>query len=229
MTATLLPLSLAQRHNNQQLFSDHYLNVSLPQRPEWKLFAHDAGQALAQIAPIVRAYMPSDNEAQTEEELIRPVLRVLEHTFEVQATLKQIYDHSLIVLYRLLFILYAEARVLLPLREGYAEQGAPVQQRQAEALKLERRLADLVNQAYGLTPEEVDLLWRTAPPRMPVGQAGEHTSRSCRFANTHLYQVRSSPIICCRRLIRSAKRRPSSLRLSVSMQQMRSISSGSSS
>jgi hypothetical protein len=32
------------------------------------------------------------------------------------ATLKQIYDGSLIVLYRLLFILYAEARELLPLR-----------------------------------------------------------------------------------------------------------------
>jgi hypothetical protein len=58
---------------------------------------------------------------------------------------------------------------LRALREGYAEQAAPVQRRQAEALKLELRLADLVNQVYGLTPEEVDLLWRTAPPRMPVG------------------------------------------------------------
>ena len=40
------------------------------------------------------------------------------------ATLKQIYDHSLIVLYRLLFILYAEARELLPLREsaGYRDE-----------------------------------------------------------------------------------------------------------
>jgi hypothetical protein len=56
MTATQLPLSLAQRHNNQQLCSDHYLNVTLPQRPEWKLLAHDAAQALAQVAPIVRAY-----------------------------------------------------------------------------------------------------------------------------------------------------------------------------
>ena len=44
MTATQLPLSLSQRHNNQQLFSDHYLNVTLPQRPEWKLLAHDAAQ-----------------------------------------------------------------------------------------------------------------------------------------------------------------------------------------
>ena len=59
---------------------------------------------------------------------------------------------------------------LRALRDGYVEQATPVQQRQAEALRLERRLADLVNQAYGLTPEEIDLLWRTAPPRMPVGR-----------------------------------------------------------
>ena len=38
----------------------------------------------------------------------------------------------------------------------------------ARGLQLERRLAGLVNEAYGLTAEEVDLLWRTAPPRMPV-------------------------------------------------------------
>jgi len=49
-----------------------------------------------------------------------------------------------------------------------------VRQRQTEALGLERRLADLVNQAYGLAPEDVELLWRTAPPRMPVGKPGEH-------------------------------------------------------
>jgi hypothetical protein len=88
MTATQLPLSLAQRHNNQQLFSDHYLNVTLPGRPEWKLLAHDAAQALAQIAPIVRAYVPSDNEAQAERDLVRPVLEALGHTFEVQPALK---------------------------------------------------------------------------------------------------------------------------------------------
>jgi len=28
-------------------------------------------------------------------------------------------------------------------------------------------VADLVNAAYGLTPEEVALMWQTAPPRMP--------------------------------------------------------------
>jgi hypothetical protein len=35
---------------------------------------------------------------------------------------------------------------------------------------LERRVADLVNEAYGLTPEEVQLMWDAAPPRMPVGR-----------------------------------------------------------
>jgi hypothetical protein len=26
----------------------------------------------------------------------------------------------------------------------------------------------VVNQAYTLTPAEVDLMWKTAPPRMPI-------------------------------------------------------------
>ena len=53
------------------------------------------------------------------------------------------------------------------LGEVYREYAIPIQNRRAEADKLEARLADLVNQAYGLTPEEIDLMWRTAPPRMP--------------------------------------------------------------
>jgi hypothetical protein len=53
------------------------------------------------------------------------------------------------------------------LRSAYAEQAPPVRARRAEAAALERRLAELVNEAYGLTAEEVALLWETAPPRMP--------------------------------------------------------------
>ena len=130
MPPTQLPLALAQRHNNQQLFSDHYLNVTLPQRADWQLLAHDAGRVFTVIAPIVQAFLraPAQNEAQTEDDLIKPTLRVV--------------------------------------RDGYAEPATSVQRHQAEVRRLERRPADLVNQAYGLTPEEVDLLWRTAP-RMP--------------------------------------------------------------
>ncbi len=54
------------------------------------------------------------------------------------------------------------------LRGAYTEQATPVQARRQEALVLERRLSDLVDAAYGLTPEEVAPLWSTAPPRMPI-------------------------------------------------------------
>jgi hypothetical protein len=54
------------------------------------------------------------------------------------------------------------------LQAGYTDQLAPLQQSRAEAETLERRLSELVNAAYGLTPEEIALLWETAPPRMPL-------------------------------------------------------------
>jgi hypothetical protein len=43
----------------------------------------------------------------------------------------------------------------------------------ADILALERELSDLVNAAYGLTPDEVALMWRTAPPRMPLNPVEE--------------------------------------------------------
>jgi hypothetical protein len=35
-------------------------------------------------------------------------------------------------------------------------------------LTLERTLSALVNQACALTPAEIELMWGTAPPRMPI-------------------------------------------------------------
>jgi hypothetical protein len=53
------------------------------------------------------------------------------------------------------------------LRDEHTLSIKPLQALAAEARHLERRVADLVNAAYGLTAEEVALMWRTAPPRMP--------------------------------------------------------------
>ena len=53
-------------------------------------------------------------------------------------------------------------------REAWRETVAPIRDRLREAARLERELSDLVNAAYGLTPEEVRLMWATAPPRMPI-------------------------------------------------------------
>jgi Eco57I restriction-modification methylase/N-6 DNA Methylase len=88
MTASQLPLGLAQPHNNQQLFADHYLNVVLPERPEWRALFEESAQAQADIRAIFDTFTPSGNEAQTEDGLIKPVLARLGHTVEVQAALR---------------------------------------------------------------------------------------------------------------------------------------------
>ncbi|MBA2692765.1 MAG: N-6 DNA methylase [Rubrobacter sp.] len=53
------------------------------------------------------------------------------------------------------------------LRSGYEELAAPAKEARRRSTLLERRLTDLVNRAYGLTEEEIRLMWSTTPPRMP--------------------------------------------------------------
>ena len=53
------------------------------------------------------------------------------------------------------------------LRAEHVKHVRPLQLLAAESRQLEARVSDLVNAAYGLTPEEVSLMWKTAPPRMP--------------------------------------------------------------
>ena len=60
------------------------------------------------------------------------------------------------------------AAALKALREEDAHTLTPARVLATEALTLERQLSDLVNAAYGLTPAEVQLMWDTAPPRMPI-------------------------------------------------------------
>jgi 16S rRNA G1207 methylase RsmC len=57
------------------------------------------------------------------------------------------------------------------LKQEHWQTIEPARRAANEALALERRLSDLVNAAYGLTPEEIALMWATAPPRMPLGAA----------------------------------------------------------
>ena len=60
------------------------------------------------------------------------------------------------------------AAALKALREEDTHTLAPARVLATEAVTLERQLSDLVNAAYGLTPAEVQLMWDTAPPRMPI-------------------------------------------------------------
>ena len=54
------------------------------------------------------------------------------------------------------------------IKEEHTRLIKPAQGHRTEIAIIERELGDLVNQAYGLTQEDVKLMWDTAPPRMPV-------------------------------------------------------------
>lgn len=82
-----LPVAAAP-HANHQLFSDHYLNHTLPHRPDWAALSEAAATLRGEVAALLAAYTPSANEAQTEEDFIKPVLKALGHLFEVQPPLK---------------------------------------------------------------------------------------------------------------------------------------------
>ncbi len=78
---------LGALHNNQRLFSDHYLQYILPE--QWGSLKDEAAQVMAQLQQRYRRFTPNaSNEAQTEEDWIKPVLHALGHNFEVQAPLK---------------------------------------------------------------------------------------------------------------------------------------------
>ena len=71
-----LPLPIAWPHNNQQLFSDYYLNALLPEAPGWELLAEEAQAGpLKSIGDSTHVFTPSANEAQTEHDLVRPILK----------------------------------------------------------------------------------------------------------------------------------------------------------
>ena len=62
---------------------------------------------------------------------------------------------------------------LKALRDEYERTIQPAKELAREALTLEHRLSDLVNEAYGLAADEIDLIWQTAPPRMPIQRIGD--------------------------------------------------------
>src|SRR5260221_5435758 len=72
------PIQLAlapSPHRNQQLFSDHYLNVILPKREDWQALVIEAEPIMRDLQRILADYTPSDKEVQLEDDLVKPVLR----------------------------------------------------------------------------------------------------------------------------------------------------------
>lgn len=53
------------------------------------------------------------------------------------------------------------------LKHEHVQTVQPARDAALQSLALEHKLSDLVNAAYGLTPDDIKLMWDTAPPRMP--------------------------------------------------------------
>src|SRR5689334_22644802 len=64
MVLTSLP------HRNQQLFSDHYLDITLPERSDWKALAAEAQPVFLDLQKLFARYTPNDKEVQLEEDFI---------------------------------------------------------------------------------------------------------------------------------------------------------------
>ena len=80
-------------HHNQRLFSDYFLNHILPKEEPWhtawQQLQSEAEPVMKQLQQLDASFTPNPkNEAQTEEDWIRPILRILNHLFEVQVPLK---------------------------------------------------------------------------------------------------------------------------------------------
>ena len=78
---------LLEKHHNHYLFSDYYLDHLLPQRLDWQEATSEARAAMKRLQVIYAAFTPTENEAQTERDWIRPALEALSHVFEVQPSI----------------------------------------------------------------------------------------------------------------------------------------------
>src|SRR5712692_7942859 len=78
---------LGASHHNQRLFSDYYLDHILPEH--WGSLEDEAAGVISQLQRVYDRFTPNaGSESQTEDDWIKPVLRILGHTFEVQVPLK---------------------------------------------------------------------------------------------------------------------------------------------
>ncbi len=159
----------------------------------WRTAQHGKDEALRYFTSFMESYPVPQPDDMTVGECRTAVSRLVEIVRSHQETLRQLLDwlkveHSIAEPSQKLqssLQLDGESFVtevrkargkknplslaaLRSLREEHTRTILPAQALAREALGLERTISDLVNEAYALTPEEVELMWQTAPPRMPI-------------------------------------------------------------
>ena len=140
-------------------FNTFLESYSIPSRPDEDLFI----DRLAELTTVVRdATITIHDWLRLEIGLDRPG-RILEKPERLDAESFAAAVRAALPRRRQL-----SAAEVARLKREHVDTVAPARDAAAEAARLERRLSDLVNAAYGLTPEDIALMWSTAPPRMPL-------------------------------------------------------------
>jgi hypothetical protein len=179
--------------STEDLFLLAVLNSPLMWWHNWRYLPHMKDEALSPVAFRMEELPIAEPTASIRERVETAVRRLIELTFRQQQTQRTLLDW-LRVEYgiakpsnKLLALTDVDSDTwvsevkrirgkkqplssagLHALRDEYTRTIEPARAFAAESLKLERTVGDLVNQAYSLTPAEVDLMWQTAPPRMPT-------------------------------------------------------------
>ena len=143
---------------------------ALPIAPPADGIRVEAEQAVAQLIEMTRARQDAQqlmlDWLHAEFEVLEPGMHLENFTaLDVHAFVEEVRKRRSKTVGKL------TPAALRDLQRGYVAQLEPLQQSKAEAAALERKFSDLVNAAYGLTPEEIALMWATAPPRMPLPQS----------------------------------------------------------
>ena len=89
-TPIQFPLNIERAHNNQFLFSDHYLDHLLPINSRWQAALSDAATFLDWLRRKYaqeKTFFDSYNESQLETHWFKPILTQIGHIFEGQASI----------------------------------------------------------------------------------------------------------------------------------------------
>jgi len=84
-----LPFLGTNNSTNKPLFSQHYLKERIQEHQEWGEDVESPFQNLKVLYETKKTVLPNLNEAQTEQEFIRPVLDILGFAYSVQTSVKR--------------------------------------------------------------------------------------------------------------------------------------------
>ncbi len=142
---------------NKPLFSQHYLEHRIQDCPEWQIDVRTGFEAFKQLYLSKKDLLPTLSEAQTEAVFIQPALDILGFSHIPQVTTRgkgraERPDYALFTVAQGT----VQPKKLSQTSTGLYDRLLSLFQITFRYLPHEHQVSDLVNQAYGLIPEDME-------------------------------------------------------------------------